>query len=946
MITFSLGNGNTVTCNQWKVFLSSAVFHVDLCGQSNAMSAAAPVDLEAPNGAPRTINEMRLNALTYPPLEMASSIDSHSILANSGIYVRKTKISEISGGKIDFDLRVRVINLWSTPDRNNPAEEGAIHMIFLDEREILASTKEDRYLDVIGHVVEKTAMKETEKNDAGWFYQACTKCSSRIGFIGGQLYCQKCRLPRTAIPKFKVHLEVIDNTGSITFILFDRVVSQVVGRTAQDLLDSISDNQRDSPFPSELDVFVNKRMLFKVEVTDANLYRNWRGYTVKKLSDEETIITRFTELHGINFGCSSEYALDGAGADGADAADYAPLGVIEGVDSSVNEDVVSLGETQTPNSKFVGNKDAGLGDVQRSSTKKLFVNIEDSGLVDSDISPTTKSIGKRSANTHGVEVTAPKETKMTYYGTSLIANNNVNEITCTTNGEEYDIPNNEDVGSHFGTNNDVDQMLCASNTEEYDIPSNSDCGAFERSLSAHPRQMLRAPYLPPVDDPSFATYLNIGQPNHVCSHCGAIMWLEERLKSGSKRNPIFSLCCSQGDIEIVPYTKLPHPLHNLYHGLDNRSKFFLDNIRMQDDALAIRSSIVKDIRQALDNCENPYVQTYNTIRNTIHFEGIPTIRLRILGKRGRDGRRYNLPTASEVAALVVGDFDAADFERDIIVEERSGLLKRISAFKPSYWPLQYPLLFPRGEDGYRKDIEFRDNERKASRKRLHITQLEWVAYRIQQREIENSTIVFARRLFHQFLVDSFSTIESARLKYLRDHQQELRSDMYKGLTEAILRGQLSRPNIVWNNTWEELSDDIQHKQRRLMNCQDLVLTPEQLKSYALAEIDALLQSNNKSLRNFPDMPQPDPGLLPDRGNRLIYDELNYDRQALADEHRKLMSTMTTEQRGVPIIRSPVLIYCSPYDILHMSFGQLNCMQLNPCANGDQHSTVYRNDCNW
>ncbi|WJX28734.1 hypothetical protein P8452_17416 [Trifolium repens] len=77
--------------------------------------------------------------------------------------------------------------------------------------------------------------------DAGWFYQACTKCSSRIGFIGGQLYCDKCRLPRTAIPKFKVHLEVIDNTGSITFILFDRVVTQVVGTTALDLLDSISD---------------------------------------------------------------------------------------------------------------------------------------------------------------------------------------------------------------------------------------------------------------------------------------------------------------------------------------------------------------------------------------------------------------------------------------------------------------------------------------------------------------------------------------------------------------------------------------------------------------------------------------------------------------------------------------------------------------------------------
>jgi hypothetical protein len=83
---------------------------------------------------------------------------------------------------------------------------------------------------------------------------------------------------------------------------------------------------------------------------------------------------------------------------------------------------------------------------------------------------------------------------------------------------------------------------------------------------------------------------------------------------------------------------------------------------MKDDDLAVRSSIVRDIREALDSCDNPYVRTYNTIRDTLHLDGIPTIRLRILGKRGRDGRRYNLPTASEVAALIVGDFDAADFQ--------------------------------------------------------------------------------------------------------------------------------------------------------------------------------------------------------------------------------------------------------------------------------------------
>jgi hypothetical protein len=49
------------------------------------------------------------------------------------MYVQKTKVAEISAGKIDFEIQVRVINLWNTPDRNNPAEEGAIHMIFLDQ---------------------------------------------------------------------------------------------------------------------------------------------------------------------------------------------------------------------------------------------------------------------------------------------------------------------------------------------------------------------------------------------------------------------------------------------------------------------------------------------------------------------------------------------------------------------------------------------------------------------------------------------------------------------------------------------------------------------------------------------------------------------------------------------------------------------------------------------
>jgi hypothetical protein len=63
---------------------------------------------------------------------------------------------------------------------------------------------------------------------------------------------------------------------------------------------SFYQDRSSNSYPPELDVFVEKQMLFKVEVTDANLYRNWRSYTVKKFSVENDIISRFADLHGIN----------------------------------------------------------------------------------------------------------------------------------------------------------------------------------------------------------------------------------------------------------------------------------------------------------------------------------------------------------------------------------------------------------------------------------------------------------------------------------------------------------------------------------------------------------------------------------------------------------------------------------------------------------------------
>jgi phage baseplate assembly protein gpV len=49
-------------------------------------------------------------------------------------------------------------------------------------------------------------------------------------------------------------------------------------------------------------------------------------------------------------------------------------------------------------------------------------------------------------------------------------------------------------------------------------------------------------------------------------------------------------------------------------------------------------------------------------------EGVPTdLKLRLIASRTKDARRYNVPTADEVTALMVGDGSEAIDKRDIVI---------------------------------------------------------------------------------------------------------------------------------------------------------------------------------------------------------------------------------------------------------------------------------------
>ncbi|GKB34523.1 hypothetical protein Tco_0879465 [Tanacetum coccineum] len=64
---------------------------------------------------------------------------------------------------------------------------------------------------------------------------------------------------------------------------------------------------------------------------------------------------------------------------------------------------------------------------------------------------------------------------------------------------------------------------------------------------------------------------------------------------------------------------------------------------------------------------------------------------------------------SEVAALITNDFGDGLPSKDIMVDSKDGVPKRISKLHPSYMALQYPLLFPYREDGFHEKIPYHSN---------------------------------------------------------------------------------------------------------------------------------------------------------------------------------------------------------------------------------------------
>ncbi|KAF7812123.1 uncharacterized protein G2W53_033099 [Senna tora] len=304
---------------------------------------------------------------------------------------------------------------------------------------------------------------------------------------------------------------------------------------------------------------------------------------------------------------------------------------------------------------------------------------------------------------------------------------------------------------------------------------------------------------------------------------------EERVnKSRAYKVPKFSLCCMQGKLVLPKQKRPPSFLEKLLTNNDSRSKQFFKKIRSYNNMFAFTSMGGK-IDHSVNNGKGPYVfrlngqnmhlmggllpcqderprfsqlYTYDTdnevsnrlrsagsIRERAKSSNIDNLRLRLIKKQNTDSRVYNLPTASEVAALTVGDFDIENVQRDIIDENKSGLLQRIHEMHPLYLPMQYPLLFPYGQDGYHDDTEYRDSSIPPSRKQRNLTMKQYFCYILKDRRTKFNIFLRCGKLTQQLIVNGYTMIECQRLSFIRLHQTNLHAYNYSSLAQGLARGE-------------------------------------------------------------------------------------------------------------------------------------------------------------
>ncbi|KAB0792783.1 hypothetical protein PPYR_00660 [Photinus pyralis] len=217
--------------------------------------------------------------------------------------------------------------------------------------------------------------------------------------------------------------------------------------------------------------------------------------------------------------------------------------------------------------------------------------------------------------------------------------------------------------------------------------------------------------------------------------------------------------------------------------------FIVDSDEAVEFRLSCNSKCDSEIVKLIENVmreHNVYAQSYQMMAeelenqrsncNIVNDES--ELHLLFTLKPGMDKNRYNFQRVNEVAAVFSTTADGDIPESYVTVRNKSDKsLQYVSTMDANVEPWIYPLFYPYGTRGWHSAISCTKKNRRVSRAM-------YTKYRMAVRD-EFNPFLMGRRLFQQWLVDSYVKIEKDRIQFCKDNQKKLRAESYQGLIDHL-----------------------------------------------------------------------------------------------------------------------------------------------------------------
>ncbi|XP_034945195.1 uncharacterized protein [Chelonus insularis] len=250
----------------------------------------------------------------------------------------------------------------------------------------------------------------------------------------------------------------------------------------------------------------------------------------------------------------------------------------------------------------------------------------------------------------------------------------------------------------------------------------------------------------------------IGKMDVYCCHCNAKHFNAEKV---ANKGMSFNDCCHHGEVKLDPLPDFPAFLKSLFENTHPKSNNFF---QYAQEALEIRlknniecdSEILKELDTFMRQ-NNVFADSYQMMAkelnkqcsNSNNSNDDPELHLMFTLKPGVDKRRFNFQRENEVAVI-------------------------FSTTADGEIPESYVSVINKNTKSY-------------------ITQNDYHKYRIAIRN-EFNVFLMGRRLFQQWVVDSYVKTEKDRLNYLRNNQKQLRAESYQGLIDHLNKCRNSENN--------------------------------------------------------------------------------------------------------------------------------------------------------